>query len=1099
MKHQTTRQPKLTQFLLAAACAGLLTACGGGGGGSAGGGSGSGNVANNPTTPPTFPPTTSFPPTDPPNPPRVTDTNPPTDPTNPGSLGRSVDLPIAALSAPPEEKPLKPSHWPVPFDPNDPPAGMDDWPQDYNPHDWMGRLSTNEDPWCKRPTNLPSRWCPRPTDWPAEFDPDNPGTDANQWPSGYNPISWFNDYDNDLVNAWCQSDNPPLWLRCQPQTPPPPAGNPDPDTTPSTDPANPITDPDTDSEPSAPTIATPIVEDDNIVFPVAFTTPTTNPQDPDDFDARKQAFENNLEYRPRYRHARRNGVPVRFPQQRTSEHLKMINASAAYARGATGEGQVMSMMDFGLFPLHTEFDPAFGPDGGEWEDRKVIAQDWQRDYSFSSRQARHGTMVAAIAVGSKNRGRNAKIPTDRGSHGVAFDAKVYSLAFNRPQTDGYRPFDLAGATDKELADLANFLSPMFVPTERSGLSDIDAKGDVVNFSFGLQGGLTRYDRNVVRDRMAPIAKVLEQDGVAPADKKIVVWMAGNGKRQSDYADSPELLAGLGAVFPELREHVIAVVALDQDGDIADYSNRCGVARVFCVAAPGSDIYTADVGSRDYFLREPGEPTQRVKVYDKYGLAHGTDFAAPVVSGALLVLKDYFGDQLGNDEIVKRLLATANRDGKYADSQTYGHGLIDLDAATRPAGQLMTGLSTDPDARPLSGGIALSGGGLGNSLARAFDGIDIAGFDQLDAPFYVQAGKQLEPAAREIDTAKKLAGDDGIAAKLRGAAVFDTFGFAENDAWHDAWQSARLSFDVHDDGEIADARLGFANGFWLSHGWHGGRASTDFLGLRGADIAPVGISGDDHAFVAPYLSLVRDGPGIGWSNAASGLGGLSGDLSFALMHGTPQFDGWENPGGERGLGAQIDWRVLGARHGSNLAFQAGAVHESDAMLGARTESAFGDAQAMTTFVGVNGVWKPRRQNWTWQAAAYFGRTDAQIDDGFLRADDDIFSNAFSAGGVRNSLWKRNDRFDFVISQPMQVNSGDAELRIPIGRTRYGEVIHGDYAVDLSPAERNVKLNARYRLPIKGGTLQTALEIDRHPQYDSEADTATAIGVSFERQF
>jgi len=51
----------------------------------------------------------------------------------------------------------------------------------------------------------------------------------------------------------------------------------------------------------------------------------------------------------------------------------------------------------------------------------------------------------------------------------------------------------------------------------------------------------------------------------------------------------------------------------------------------------------------------------------------------------LLAQQYRG-QLGNDEIVARLLATADRTGAYADAEIYGQGFLDLDAATRPVGE-----------------------------------------------------------------------------------------------------------------------------------------------------------------------------------------------------------------------------------------------------------------------------------------------------------------------------------------------------------------------------------------------------------------------------
>ena len=50
------------------------------------------------------------------------------------------------------------------------------------------------------------------------------------------------------------------------------------------------------------------------------------------------------------------------------------------------------------------------------------------------------------------------------------------------------------------------------------------------------------------------------------------------------------------------------------------------------------------------------------------------FAAPFVSGGLAVIADHFEGQLGSQEIVIRMFATANKKGVYADKAIYGQGL-----------------------------------------------------------------------------------------------------------------------------------------------------------------------------------------------------------------------------------------------------------------------------------------------------------------------------------------------------------------------------------------------------------------------------------------
>ncbi|MDA7972850.1 MAG: hypothetical protein MPK10_09880, partial [Gammaproteobacteria bacterium] len=370
------------------------------------------------------------------------------------------------------------------------------------------------------------------------------------------------------------------------------------------------------------------------------------------------------------------------------------------------------------------------------------------------------------------------------------------------------------------------------------------------------------------------------------------------------------------------------------------------------------------------------------------------------------------------EPAPRLLATADRTGIYADSDTYGHGLVDLDAATAPVGALMTSLPGDPNARPFAGGgFSLRGGAFGAAMQDALAGVKVAAFDQLGAPFFFPAARIAQaPRAR--------------AATLREHSV--EVGEAQN---------ARLSlFTAGGAPHVEAARLRSGN-WWLGYGNHdGGMESATFH--------------MPSAFASPYLQLVRDGPGLGWSGKLPGGAGLG----FALMHGAPQFANFaEQNDGEnhRDLGALFEYRPRDA-----LSLQLGAVREADGFLGAHARGDFGRAGAGTAFAGVQGDWDAPRSwgDWRLRASAYLGGTRADIDgDGMLRGARGIVSSAFALGAARASLARRGDRLGLRLSQPLRAERGAAHLRLPAGRTRFGEVVHRDHKVELAPSGRNLQLN------------------------------------------
>ena len=757
-------------------------------------------------------------------------------------------------------------------------------------------------------------------------------------------------------------------------------------------------------------------------------------------------------------------------------HLRMINAAAAYARGATGAGERIIIRDTGIRDTHREFT-----DEGFTGTDKVV-KETEPGYSPIGQDKSHGTQVAALAVGNRDEAANPNI------HGVAFEAGVYFIETRLGTSDGiYRPENLARYTQADDEDAAEFL----------GYSIENGQGAIINYSFGVAGNITQYDAALVREKLSLTAATLAQDGTADADKKIIVWAAGNAGSQR-YSDrrqapthSPELWSGLGAYFPELQSHVLAVVALDQNGTIAGYSNRCGLAKDFCLAAPGSNIVSASYTGNDKYS-PPGS---------------GTSFAAPLVSGSLALLRHFFrngdADQLGNTELVDRLLATANRQGIYAESDIYGHGLVDLDAATRPVGVMMTSVPWDPNARPVAGmGLDLAGGAFGVRLSESLGAVEMVAFDQLGAPFPMDLRQSLHPAARSGSLPRAL--------RTRQARVPTASG-----------APARFELVPDASGHIDEALISFASGrgapagfgresginpgvpgygikadkpttdWWLSWGYHDGRA----LGLY-RDGAAMSFL-DSSAFAAPWLSLVQAGPGLGTLRALP----AGGHLGFVLMNGTPQHDGEAPADRDRGTGIILEYRP-GAR---TPALQTGVVWEADGFLGAHPQGAFGNASGATTFAGINHRWSLNTTgqapaDWHVLAAGYFGWTRPEVDgSGLLRGVSSLHSNAFSVGIERRTWWRPDDWIGVRLSQPLRTESGAADLHLPTGRTKYGEVLYRSQRVDLASSGRHLQAEAAWRGVFAGGEMHLSLGLERHAQQDTRHPTGFVGAVQFKRSF
>jgi Subtilase family len=218
--------------------------------------------------------------------------------------------------------------------------------------------------------------------------------------------------------------------------------------------------------------------------------------------------------------------------------LEGIEASSAYAAGATGNGIMVGVVDTGIDLDHPEF-------AGVIDDHSI-------DIMTGSAATLgdvdgHGTAVAGI-IGAR---RNGAL-----SHGVAFGARLLVVRADAPGScPGACAFDqanVAAATDYAVNQGAH----------------------VINYSLGGTGSLG-----------GALADAL---GRAVAAGRILVLAAGNEGGNDPIF--PAIFAG----SPEASGRAIAVGALDVDGQLASFSNRAGSAREYFLAAPGVQVLAPEL-------------------------------------------------------------------------------------------------------------------------------------------------------------------------------------------------------------------------------------------------------------------------------------------------------------------------------------------------------------------------------------------------------------------------------------------------------------------------------------------------------------------------
>ncbi|MDE0488813.1 MAG: S8 family serine peptidase [Gammaproteobacteria bacterium] len=677
--------------------------------------------------------------------------------------------------------------------------------------------------------------------------------------------------------------------------------------------------------------------------------------------------------------------------------LSEIGADYAYARGYTGAGVTVGIIDTGMDGGHNALE-------GKLHSRSAIASNscpgGTCSFSAIRDTGSHGTAVGGLIAAAK---------LGNSMHGVAYDSQLLAIGIQLGSgTPIYRPVDLSnGASFRQIDEQGQGIYRRISGATR-----------IINHSFGYEGVVTGYTASEYRGAFGRTIDALLQAGTADSEKMILVWAAGNSFGKFDAqgnpadASSPNITAGTPHLFPALRGHFIAVVATQSDGTIASYSNRCGVAADYCMAAPGHGVLAPAVGSQNGYFR-----------------IGGTSAAAPHVAGALALMEEAFRSQLGSTEMVTRLFAAADKSGIYANRNVYGQGLLDVEKATRPIGTMSASLSQTVGGPSvgLAGSAVAAGPAWGDALQNAFAGRELAVFDSLGAPFFIpmegfNAHWPLDDAYRADRQFARFVGRASETGTAMAAPVGDwTFSSARG--------LARALFDRENTEQAWSPPAQLQNA-WVALGTPGMGVARDLFRLS------------DRATLRSGFFLQNPGSARGERLVAPGRA-QGAFLSLDLG------------GGARRLFAEI-----------------GLLSESERLLGAGAEGAYGRFAGRTWFSRFL-LEREFAGGLRLMAVAQAGYTSGEAGRGLFRGTRGVLSSAFSTGlqwgstedGKRERAW-------LMASQPLRNESGGLELDYPTGRTRAGGVLRGTAWIGAEPSGRQIDLTVGYETApppnVAGGT-------------------------------
>jgi subtilisin family serine protease len=717
--------------------------------------------------------------------------------------------------------------------------------------------------------------------------------------------------------------------------------------------------------------------------------------------------------------------------------LARICAGAAYARGATGSGIKVAVIDTGiaLYGSGNNYHLDFGGNNDSLPSSKIVTptgSDNINSDNIPNDDEGHGTHVAGIIGADNDNQADSPIVTD-GMHGVAYESQLY--IFKAGNSDGAFP-------DAAIA---------------SSLSDaITAGVDIINNSYGDSGEIG-VDCNSASSCETAIGSSVytQMEGVGAADI-INVWAAGN-----DSKDNPSLLAGAHLYDTDFQDLSIAVVAVGTDGKIASYSNKCGVVAAYCVAAPGSSIYAPWYFANGYHVAQSG-----------------TSMAAPMVSGALALVKHEFSS-LTNAQVVSRLFTTALDTDEYSQSSIYGHGLINLNAATAAVGSLQTiggsNLLDDPNASyyDLINNNFISSAAFSNALTNALDDQTMEVYDSFDrANFktnvsgFFTYGSYTSQNTIENHMARL---QPKTMEKVKNKTLYG-------------------SFTVETDGNFIGSSMFQTADDFLALGFN--QSTNSFENA----VDPLSNFFNDSNFGNNYLVNPYFNTGSGQDYFIS----FNTNSSFG-------FDSFTNADGND-LGLAFNLNPLsssdeGIKNAGDLQIVFGANYEQNKFLNSTSTGVFATGDlSNTNFTGVKYK-KNLGDDFTFVGSGFAGYT--YIDkaaDSYIDSSKPLLTSSFTLGLTKANFLKEDQRIGFFVNQPQRVEDGTLNLRVPTSSDRDRNVTYSNLNVDLEPDARQINFDIIFnKIITESSNLSANLTHVRNGDHSNESKNQNFFSLFYKKTF
>jgi subtilisin family serine protease len=327
--------------------------------------------------------------------------------------------------------------------------------------------------------------------------------------------------------------------------------------------------------------------------------------------------------------------------------ISTVNANYAYARGWTGLGSTVLIMDTGVNAAHPDL-------AGKIKYTMDFTGGGIKDTNG------HGTHLAGIVAAKRN---------GVGMHGVAYDANLAIAKVATGANVNMSAVNSAMAWASQYSDVvvANLSANVNYSADYKAAMTQVSPGMFVN-NHRHYGGVKYYNLETPQAWNIP---------------KNMVMTVSAGNDANGYVQSPAVFATAvdAAGKLALGGRMLVVGNWNAGLGVVEGAKAGTVCKNY-----QANICQDPYKMSDFYILAPGSGVNSTAINNDYKVMSGTSQAAPVVAGAVAIVSQLWPYMTPENQ-VQLLLKTANKKLPKYDVNVMGQGLLDLDAATRPVGTL----------------------------------------------------------------------------------------------------------------------------------------------------------------------------------------------------------------------------------------------------------------------------------------------------------------------------------------------------------------------------------------------------------------------------